>query len=485
VPPSVGYDASIGVGVDSSGFAHLPLRPGARRFFVSSLTGSDANNCAAAESPATPKRSLAAATECIVNSAGAGDQVMVAEGTSYQEGLPNLSLKFGFSPAYPTVVQSYDPADPFNEARHGRAGGARRPVVNMGRNDQVITSVMPGGSHFAIRGLDWNPGNHPGLVVSFVGTNSYVLIENNLFRYTTLTFDKGGGPFAVKHIIRKNAFFGSWSQGGHAQGLYEDGAKEVTIEDNVFWHNGWKIGARRDDDPSIGGPTMFRHSIYTQTGTSALVRRNVFADPAATGASVRGDVTLSENVFIDNPMAIFAGLGNDYNQVRPEGVSIDIGYNLILGDEDLNAANPRGQAINTANGKPGSSTHHNLIIRSRNPNAVNVIAFNNQAIYNQPSNMLFDSNIIYRFSPVIAGNGGVYPGQVNNTYTNNIWDASPTGTNVSSASAPFPNPLTAADAYLLLSCTDKPTCLNQMVLSPEQNWAPRIRTLMFQAYRLD
>jgi hypothetical protein len=470
------------VGVDAGGFANLPLRLGARRFFVNSATGLDSYDCAAAERPSTPKRSIAAAVDCIAVHGAAGDQVMIAEGTSYQEGLPNLSYRYGHSPAYPTAIQSYDPADPFNEARHGRASGDRRPVINRAGNEQVITSVMPGYSHFAIRGLDWNAGDRPGLVVSFVGTNSHVLIENNLFRHTTLTFDKGGGAFAVKHIIRKNAFYGSWSQGGHAQGLYEDGAGEVTIEDNIFWHNGWKVGARRDDDPSAGGPTMFRHSIYTQTGTSALVRRNVFADPAATGASVRGDVTLSENVFIDNPMAIFAGLGNDYNQIRPNGVSINIGYNLILGDEDLNAANPRGQAINTANGKAGSSTHHNLILRSRNPSAVNVMAFNNQAIYNQPSNMLFDSNIVYRFSPVTSGTGGPYPTQVNSSFTNNIWDAPASGTNTSSTGAPFPNPLTAADMYMLLGCTNKTNCINQMIQSPEQNWAARMREIMFKTY---
>src|SRR5690348_2975021 len=39
------YDASIGAGVDADGFASLPLRSGAHRFFVNSATGADSNGC--------------------------------------------------------------------------------------------------------------------------------------------------------------------------------------------------------------------------------------------------------------------------------------------------------------------------------------------------------------------------------------------------------------------------------------------------------
>src|SRR4051794_29373898 len=38
-------DESIGSGVDAYGYANLPLRSGAHRFFVNSSTGSDSNGC--------------------------------------------------------------------------------------------------------------------------------------------------------------------------------------------------------------------------------------------------------------------------------------------------------------------------------------------------------------------------------------------------------------------------------------------------------
>jgi hypothetical protein len=475
--------------VDQNGYAHLPLRPGARRIFVDAISGADANSCDAAQSPSAPKATIGAGASCIQNLAGAGDQLLIAEATTYAEGLPNLSYKYGFSAVYPTVIQSYDPIDPLNEGKYGKASGTRRPVVNTSATQGALTSaqptaLMPNYSHFAFRGLDWNPGDRPSQTLNMIGGNSYVLFENNVFRYTQLVLDygEGYGNRAVKHIVRKNAFYGSWASSGHAQGFYDAGTDGITIEDNVFWHNGWKLGASRDDGPSAGGPTMFRHSIYTQTDTSALVRRNVFADPAATGASVRGDVTLSENVFLDNPMAIFAGVGNDYNFSRPNGVNIEIGRNLILGDADINSANPRGQAINTANGRAGSSAHNNVILRSRNPYAVNAMAFYNSALYNQPSYMTFSKNLVYRYSPVVSGNGGNYPAQVITSFVENYWDAAPTGTNVSSSNMYFPNPLTATDMYSMMGCGSKDVCVAQMIASPEGNWAPRMREIMFKAY---
>ena len=124
------YDTSVGMGVDSNGFASLPLRAGAHRYFVSSAAGSDANGCAAAQQPDKPLATIAAAKACL--GSGAGDQLLVAEGTRYAEGLTNMMDQMGYNAAYPTVIQSYDPADALNEAKYGHAANGQRPVVNTG-----------------------------------------------------------------------------------------------------------------------------------------------------------------------------------------------------------------------------------------------------------------------------------------------------------------------------------------------------------------
>jgi hypothetical protein len=483
-----GYDASIGVGVDANGFADLPLRAGAHRYFVNSATGNDGNGCSAAQQPATPLKTITAGKNCMAAWGNAGDQLLVAEGTRYSENLPNVDALGGYSAAYPTVFQSYNPADPLNESSYGRASGGRRPVINTGATAVSITCCATNpASYVVFRGFDFNPGNVPDMGLSIVGSNklpnNYFLLENNIFRYTSVGFNESVATTRAQHIIvRKNAFFGQWSTTGHSQGLFISGMTGATVEDNVFYHVGWKLGVSRDTDPSIGGPTMFRHSVYQQVDADAVIRRNIFMDSSATGCSCRGDTTISENVFIDNPISIIGGLGDSYDTYRPNGVAIDIGYNAILGDADINSINPRGMAILTGNGKQGSSAHHNLIVRSRNVDGTNVYAFATQTNYNQPSYMNYDSNLVYRFSTPTFSSGGTFPAQDFPIYTNNIWDAASSGTNKNNAGTALPNPLGPTELYAALGCTDKQTCAALMIETPEVGWGVKVRALLWQGY---
>src|SRR6185437_1321028 len=123
---------------------------GAKRFFVNSATGSDTNGCSAAQSASSPKATLASATNCLTN--GEGDQVLIAQGTSYTAGL-NVIGASGYSPVYPTVIQTYDPADPTNEAKYGRATGSARPVLNTGGTvAQNFLLGSPSTKYVAVRG---------------------------------------------------------------------------------------------------------------------------------------------------------------------------------------------------------------------------------------------------------------------------------------------------------------------------------------------
>ena len=489
---ALSYDTSVGSGVDANGYANLPLRSGAHRYYVNSASGSDGNGCSGAQQPTTPFKTIAAAVACVQG--GNGDQVLVAEGTTYSEALPLLDHAGGYDPTYPTVVESYDPSDPTNESKLGRAANGRRPVVNTGANNQQITCCahlpFTPANYIAIRGFDFNPGNVPDMNMAFAGSdgtsNNYILIENNLFEYTQLIFD-GAEPTEAAHLIaRKNAFYGEWSANAHQQGIYVGSAISFTAEDNVFWHTGWKVGASRDDTTANGGPTIFRHSIYAQTNTSALVRRNIFIDPSATGCSCRGDVTELENVFIDNPISIIAGqYATSYESGRDSGVNIDVERNAVLGDADINSTAPRGEAIMTSNGKPGSMIRNNLIVRSRNPNGMNVYAFYLYSDANLPSYATFDSNLVYQFStPTYTVGYGIYPAQDFPTYTNNKWDAPASGGNINSAGLTFPNPYTEAQLWVALGCADKATCVNQMIATPEANWAVKARALLWQGYAM-
>jgi hypothetical protein len=115
---TVTYDTSIGLGVDSTGYADLTRRSGAKRFFVKN-GGNDSNN---GDDPSFPRSSVSdTISNKIVNFENDGTHILLAEGSTFAETIPFLTAKSGFSAQYPTVIQSYDPTDPLNEAKYGRA----------------------------------------------------------------------------------------------------------------------------------------------------------------------------------------------------------------------------------------------------------------------------------------------------------------------------------------------------------------------------
>ena len=479
------YDISVGMGVDADGFATLPLRSGAHRYFVNSASGSDGNGCSNAQQPAAPLKTIAAAIACVQD--GSGDQVLLAEGTRYAEALPWLAHKQGYDAGHPMVISSYDPADATNEAKYGR-GDQRgsRPVLT------APQALVSGGTfaYIAIKGLDFNAGNNPDQGLMFREHGSYLLFENNIFRYQGLSYDSGdypASPTAQHVIVRNNSFYGMWSTGGRTGGFYVAGVDGPTVEDNVFYHCGWKIGASRDDAFAVGGATVFSHSYYIQTNTTnAVVRRNLSADGAGDGGIARGDSVFTENLFIDNPAAIGLGGGPQYNVDRPNGISFDARYNAIIGDADVTSAYPLGWAINTTNGTPGSRVHHNLIIRSRNPNGPGMSGFSNNAAFNQSSYVQYDHNLMYQW---VAPNGQVYwpacgpfPAQCHTTYDSNNWDGPAQGTNTNSSSTVFAHAYTAAELYAALGFADKSAFIDYAINHPEVHIQRNARALLFTGY---
>lgn len=485
---AIPYDTSVGNGVDSSGFADLPLRGGAKRFFVSATTGNDTRTITQAQDPTTPLASVAAATAFVTN--GAGDQILIAEGTSYSAGVPSLNNCAGFSALYPFVIQSYDATDALNAAKYGRASSGR-PVLNTGASQQDVTgSATTPASYLAIRGFDFNPGTAPDMLVNFIASNflanSYVLVENNLFRSTEIAVNQSPSTLKGEHFVfRNNSVTGAWSSTAHMQGIYLSGLSSFTVEDNVFYHCGWKIGASRDDTTANGGTTEFRHSVYQQDDADGIVRRNLFIDPSATGGSLRGNVNCQQNVFLDCPIAIIGGKGDNYNTIRPTGVDITIAYNAILGDADINTANARGQAILNGNGRNGNTAiHHNLIARSRDVNGVNVHAFMTEAEFAQPSYALFDSNVAYLWASAAqtTETGGAVPAQCFPTYTNNKWDAAASGSNVNSGGVGFPNAYTAAQFYTALGYANKQALIDYVTVHPETRPSRQALSLLQTGY---
>jgi hypothetical protein len=456
---TVSYDTSIGDGVGGDGIAILPLRSGASRYFVNSVIGSDGNSCAAAKNATTPKASITAAASCVAK--GAGDQLLVAQGTSYSD-FPSLSDMDGYSPVYPMVIQTYDPADPANDAKIGHPAAGTRPKITKGGQWFMMMGGGTSPQYTAVRGFDFDSGTgikqETMFLANTTGLPNYFLFENNILRERGFTADMNGrGANATNWIIRGNAFYGGWAEAGyHMEGVYLSYVN-YTLEDNVIWHSGWKVGANRDDPASSGGlvgDDVFRHAVYSQFTSTATARRNLIVDSATDGGMFRGDSNVTENLGIDNPIGLALGGGTNYNTDRPGGVLIQADYNAQLGSADIDTANPRGGGITTSNGKSGSYFRHGIIAHRSQGLAPGptYAAVHTEANFNVPSYMNVSDTVIYNWA--LSGNSTAtfcqYPGQVYQAFSNMLWDDPTSGTNVNVGSAALPNPYTADQLYQAL-----------------------------------
>jgi hypothetical protein len=493
----VTYDTSIGNGVDANGFADLPLRSGAKRIFVNSSTGSDNNSCTAAEAASAPKATLASATGCLTG--GEGDQILIAQGTSYTAGLNNISGAGGYSPMYPTVIQSYDPADPANEAKYGRASGSNRPVLNTGGT--VAQNFLMGGGtsgkYFAVRGLDFNPGSGVQLaeiriLPNTYGTPDYILFENDIFRYTMLGYDNtasAGGVRARKFIVRNSSFYGEW--GDHSQGLYVANVDGTTLEDDIWWHNGWKPGASRDDPQSSGGASFFNHPIYAQDDTrNTLVRRNVFIDTATDGGNLKGGGTYTQNLVIRCANAFAFGSGNSYSVDAPNGVVIEGAYNAVIGSNIVNSSSGAiGWGIHTNNGMQGNSAvHHNVLAMNDQSTGYALMAdASSDVTYNValPNYTDFHDNVSYKWNPAGQSTQFMASSLLHATAENNIWDDPSLATNTNISSHTFPNAYTETSLLAALGYADETSFINDVINNPEKHVQRQGVLLMLNGYGVD
>jgi hypothetical protein len=478
----------MGVSVDANGYTLLSLRPTvATRYYVKN-GGSDSN---AGTNPTAPLATLAAAMGKVT--AGNGDQILLAEGSTFTDFLP--VVKSGFSATYPTVIASYDPADPTNEAKIGMGHQrSARPVVAGG--GQLNSGLN---SYVAIKGLDLNPGNVPSQFVQTIGNGTtgatdFLLIENNLLRYTGIKFTDGGDglhtPLDQVLIIRNNSIYGTYSTDtSHIGGIYCDGNSHITIEDNVIWHTGWKIGASRDDVDTAGGPTVFNHPIYLQANCGTqTVRRNLMMDNAADGGIARGaTISWYQNVAIKSPTGFGFGPGNvvDFDG-QPSGTFCEASYNLSVGAVDLKTGSPRGGAYSLANLQPGSRIHHNLLIyNAATPgNADYSIATTGGTAYSHPSNQTyteFEFNTAFHWSA--SGDAIVESSlPIHSFYSDNVWDNVARGYNTNSGSASFPNAYTEAALYAAAGVTDFTTLTTLASNSPENHYQRTLLTTAFAGY---
>ena len=217
-----------------------------------------------------PKKTFFAAYSLIKGNGNnrVGNQIFLAQGQSFYESASTDSLisRSGFSVEFPFCLQSYDPADPMNLAKHGRATGTNRPTLStvvtngIGRVYAVISfyatdNPKPGGTssvprgNFAIRGINFSSGTADYCGVSWVGNPYNVLFENCIFTGCGLGVGSSNPAANAKNVIfRHCAISGNYSSAGaHSAGVGTGHVDGLVIEDCIVYHCGWPIGSDRQE----------------------------------------------------------------------------------------------------------------------------------------------------------------------------------------------------------------------------------------------
>ena len=158
-------------------------------------------------------------------------------------------------------------------------------------------------------GQDFNGGRNPecgiriggnsgknilleGLLIEFYSFN--VIIEAKLNRRSDIT---------LRRCVLRNAYH-PWDL-GHSSGLFAKYTKGLTIDQCVFYHNGW------NEKVAKAGRTGFNHNMYISSCHDVRVENNLIASGSFMGIKLRSDfpgdmrnVMVKGNVFIENRLGI-------------------------------------------------------------------------------------------------------------------------------------------------------------------------------------
>ncbi len=311
---------------------------GADTVYVDSAIGSDANSCATAANPATPKLTISSA----VSNCTANDTVVVRV-------LPGTYTDNSFTiNAKPTIIQAFD--------------GQTRPTLNgsgsVSENSSTYYYTVAANSNIVLRNLDIKAGTngYDGIYIRYNGTgitvdgcrifnngstkhqtcihipsstNQNILVANNLcYQPTSYGISVYNGR---NQNFVNNLFFGS---GGATEGFHYDGNATYTsstVTNNIFYN--FNYGIRNVYSSDIG-----------------LVSNNLFWQ-VTTGDEVAGET--DANKIIKDPLLASTTLG-DYNfgKLLPTSPAIDAGtaslvsggYSVTTSHDLYGDARPTGAA---------------------------------------------------------------------------------------------------------------------------------------------
>jgi hypothetical protein len=343
--PTVEYDTRIGLGATADGTPILARAEGARVIYAdpSSPDASDANP---GTDRAKPKATVNAAWAALRT--GVGDWLAIACG-SHPQAFGVLAARSGKSVQHPIVVTTYN-----------AAGELRACDATLTGQSPHLLLLIEGQRAIVFERITINPGpGNDGLLMVLGGGPRDLLF----FRFRVLHAHwsiQGGGmgtPPITGIVVRRSGMGYSYKATGHHQGFYGWNIDGLTIEDSVFYHNGWQSDRNEVTEDKARLPNVFKHNTYLGTLTwNVIYRRNLNGHASSHGLQARGGGTVVDNVFRANPLALLIGGGDNHNTFRPEGVQYLVRGNVIDGSANIDNVNRRGMAMDFINTAAGSAT---------------------------------------------------------------------------------------------------------------------------------
>ena len=303
--------------LSSAGWTVVTPSADSRMVYVSSSAGSDTKNNGLSQ--AAPVATLAKAYSLLRS--GYPDWILLNRGDTFTGGFAFFSDS-GRSAQEPMVVTYY--GDPT----------LARPTVDAG---SAIAFRTGSSNHdLDVIGINFTSSTHNPTSPSFNGQGNYgfydlggttdLLLEDDSFSYfiNDITFQGYYAPL-YNITIRRSEILDAFNTAGHSQGLYADTVTGLTLDQNVFDHDGWNANV-----PGAQA-TIYNHDCYLHSSNiNVVVTANTFADAASFGLQARSGGIVDNNLFVNDPYAFSFGLVNGATTTAG-GVSGQVIGNVIDG----------------------------------------------------------------------------------------------------------------------------------------------------------
>lgn len=361
--------AMFSVSMDAAGWTVVTPASDTRIIHVSSSSGNDSND---GLDPSRPVRTIDKARSLVRDNSA--DWMLLRRGDTF--GSLGEWKKSGRSQQEPIYISAY--------------GSGARPQINSGtgtgfftyaNGSRRINNVILSSISFFADTYNHSNGNGATAGIRLTCPGDGILIEDVLVRgyKDNVVFDAVSASLTnvtLRRSVIVDAHAGSGVGNGHSQGVYVGPNQgNITIEQNVFDHNGWRPGVSSDR-------TYYNHNIYTQTGSHAVIRGNIVSRAAFYGVKLNGTGTVEGNLFIRNSESVYLES------------AATVQKNVITEAVDMPAAG-WGVGINTQK-SPQATIRDNLVTKLLSAGAAGVAGvqlFNNGT----PFRGTVESNVVYNW----------------------------------------------------------------------------------------